>query len=1176
MKKYFPTIFIGLGGSGSKTIQHLRKLCMANPEYRAMVDHQFIFSALDTDVDDLRSSGIPDENLIRTSENVNVARYIDDKHKQQDIDFFSWWPGNTGMLNTKPLDKGAGQIRITSRLGFHYQIENNNLKDRINKLLTRVQGITENVAPGDTMLKVYVIASLSGGTGSAIATMIGYLVHELLKGRKLDVRGVFMMPEIFCQQPQDPTLYGRLRANGYAVLKELESAISFADSDRAYIDYIPEFNFLALPDFHNNAPQYAERYLSERPFDWCVIFDKLRDTGVSFQSPGNGYINYYKQLAHCLYMQVFSPIANKAGSAEDNYINSLLKSVSKGEKSRRYSGFGFSALIFPQRDIANRLAHEYLVDMLGTSGYWIKADSEYRQRQGDFERKKAEGVTLAKPKRHDVFCEAMRGHLQKEYPDPFRGILKNIDGFSTPDDREKAPAQYNLYVQKILERFSTLYKQKIFELGKNGSMLADWAKDDFNQTAFDFRDNNISIEDSIMALDSNYRQFCNNELGMIVNDILLLDRSPGASDPTRLISELCTDGGAYKGIFEIRYFLSRLYQALDILHTAIEKYNENAPKYEDRKSQFLVETVRKARFIYRVPGFGKVARSRAAESVQEFVHKFYNVPKTAASYKLPDMDSFERDDATGAIKGDQLKNLFKWNSSARYLDALRQFLEALMQRLSPEDDAPRGLINHVHTLFDNMAELKRKFENDLQALKFTGKYEDYDYPDNAKVFVYSNEDAIAELKDEIKRMKSDEIVGEFYNDMSSSVIDNWSDINTTATEHTIRGIPADESREKLKADLRHLTDNIVQNVADAVIDKCFKSIYASPALNIPLGVALQKEAVLKGLYDPRDIKEYKKDKVKTAFSLSAPFVRLSKGDNRVNKLEAVTCSPKVFSELQEILEEYVKSYAPMDFEADEKDGIVENLDNRVLFYQTYLAFGLEQIDNLFFGDASLKQAYYQELQESAITPHIHKDWARELDDLDDYFNEETKAMFMAWVANGKLERSIPAQGSNTQASEPACRALENLDYKDKNAVAALVHTFKDPSETVFISKELKIHDKNLHDAFKYFRINYPAGNHAVSKKRLEDTLAEKDSSKKSDGSTSVAIDWPGKLKMLMRLFRTYLDDPATGKQRDNIFIEGLYNAVIRYALRMGEPGFAVKFKAVAREFEPFVWPKNDL
>lgn len=95
---------------------------------------------------------------------------------------------------------------------------------------------------------------------------------------------------------------------------------------------------------------------------------------------------------------------------------------------------------------------------------------------------------------------------------------------------------------------------------------------------------------------------------------------------------------------------------------------------------------------------------------------------------------------------------------------------------------------------------------------------------------------------------------------------------------------------------------------------------------------------------------------------------------------------------------------------------------------------------------------------------------------------------------------------------------------------------------------------------------YPAGDHSVSKKRLEAEFAEPSGDK---------AGWRNTLPRLLRILRAYLDDPSTNKERDNIFMEQLYNAVIGYGRRAKDRSFAMHIQGVTGEFEAFVWPKND-
>ena len=67
-------------------------------------------------------------------------------------------------------------------------------------------------------VEVYVISSLSGGTGSGSFLDVGFMARHLMRGSVSKIYGFFLLPRVFGGLPAT----GRRNANAYAALKELD------------------------------------------------------------------------------------------------------------------------------------------------------------------------------------------------------------------------------------------------------------------------------------------------------------------------------------------------------------------------------------------------------------------------------------------------------------------------------------------------------------------------------------------------------------------------------------------------------------------------------------------------------------------------------------------------------------------------------------------------------------------------------------------------------------------------------------------------------------------------------------------------------------------------------------------------------------------------------------------
>ena len=101
-----PTLLVGLGGTGSKIVSRVSK--MVTEEQRKHIG----FAVFDTDINELREirEANPYIKTIQTSTKLTVGEYLNiDTHARD-----TWFPVN-GILNSKSLTEGAGQVRAISQ-----------------------------------------------------------------------------------------------------------------------------------------------------------------------------------------------------------------------------------------------------------------------------------------------------------------------------------------------------------------------------------------------------------------------------------------------------------------------------------------------------------------------------------------------------------------------------------------------------------------------------------------------------------------------------------------------------------------------------------------------------------------------------------------------------------------------------------------------------------------------------------------------------------------------------------------------------------------------------------------------------------------------------------------------------------------------------------------------------
>jgi hypothetical protein len=251
LKKVWPTLFIGIGGTGMEISLRVRRRLLNyiwggrdNPVRITNLTEfplaQFI--NFDLDAGSVTASGQsaatdPLADLVKFSDEEKLIFKLDmDKYLRTDGELnsyphiASWFPLTPKKTRELGIDpsKGAGQIRALARLYFFdkYVALKNMIEGKIRTLLAGVSSkdktdrLRLELEPAS--LRVVVIASVAGGTGSGSFLDMGYLAKRLagkqLLGAKVDL--CLMLPSGYAGHGKS-----RTEANTYAALMELETCI---------------------------------------------------------------------------------------------------------------------------------------------------------------------------------------------------------------------------------------------------------------------------------------------------------------------------------------------------------------------------------------------------------------------------------------------------------------------------------------------------------------------------------------------------------------------------------------------------------------------------------------------------------------------------------------------------------------------------------------------------------------------------------------------------------------------------------------------------------------------------------------------------------------------------------------------------------------------------------------
>jgi hypothetical protein len=228
---YPPTILIGLGGTGAKALQHLRRMML---ERLGTVELPGVaFLSVDTDTASVRPAATeregthPYDELIsfRTEERLDVKANFSTilENMAQHPHIREWWDDSIPITKSFNLEKGAGQLRPLSRLVF---FENRReIQAALKRCWARVtaQDLDSQRVDVSAAVRVVVVAGWAGGTGSGMFLDMAALLKHSFTAKPIERHGIFVTPGVFTGVESE---FPKLAANGFAAMRELNHYLS--------------------------------------------------------------------------------------------------------------------------------------------------------------------------------------------------------------------------------------------------------------------------------------------------------------------------------------------------------------------------------------------------------------------------------------------------------------------------------------------------------------------------------------------------------------------------------------------------------------------------------------------------------------------------------------------------------------------------------------------------------------------------------------------------------------------------------------------------------------------------------------------------------------------------------------------------------------------------------------
>jgi hypothetical protein len=350
-KSMVPTVLVGVGGTGAEVLLRVRRLI--EESYGSLKKFPIVsFLWIDTDKDykvgNPESAGSPlkdNEKYWASVSGREVSDIMTNMHKFPWIE--SWFPQELER-NIGALEAGAGQIRACGRFAFFYNYHN--IKARFNEACNRVKGHENflqdeyDIRVNSNSINIFVVGSLSGGTGSGMLLDLGYCIRDWLKGQGSPlINAIVPMPNAFASIK----VGDRVLANGYAALMEL----SYFSDYRT--EYVAQFSSGLVDEVRDTRPPFDFTYLvgtknGEAEFN----LDQLRE-----------------MIAKNIFFDLTSDFAPHKRSIRDNIKGAWAQADPGGRGyPKNFMSFGLATIEIPMAQIRATLSSRLAGDLVN---WWM-------------------------------------------------------------------------------------------------------------------------------------------------------------------------------------------------------------------------------------------------------------------------------------------------------------------------------------------------------------------------------------------------------------------------------------------------------------------------------------------------------------------------------------------------------------------------------------------------------------------------------------------------------------------------------------------------------------------------------------------------------------------------------------------------------------------------------------
>lgn len=342
---FYPTLLIGLGGTGVETMLRLKRLLVERGLGEGL--HRFLF--FDTDYRSFqRRDGLPEIDMRSEGYLIGVQQaepYLarPDLHPHVAKRF----PRNRlSDVHIRNLARGigAGQIRSVGALALLLDAATvrtyiRSAKDALVTMaeLVNTRQQIEGARVGEGVM-IYIVGSLAGGTGSGCFLDVALLANAECRAYNPQIIGMFALPDSFLSRVQaDPDQPAAIRANTYAALKELQFCLDAGTDVRnraIEYEYGPDGSGVQLDP-------------GDRVFKICYLVNDANQRGRLSQPE-----ELYDLMARSIYQHVGSPFGADERSFQAN-VRALtgVAACPDTHRPRLFATVSTASLVYPARRV---------------------------------------------------------------------------------------------------------------------------------------------------------------------------------------------------------------------------------------------------------------------------------------------------------------------------------------------------------------------------------------------------------------------------------------------------------------------------------------------------------------------------------------------------------------------------------------------------------------------------------------------------------------------------------------------------------------------------------------------------------------------------------------------------------------------------------------------------------